>query len=109
MIREDVIAFARGLAGLTADPVRPACRARYLALIAPGETEARAAGMSTMSGCELVCRGILRAFIAHPLLDRPYVDQHAGRDLLAIATEARAVRHRLAPEPGGRGRHLVAE
>jgi hypothetical protein len=101
-IRGDVVAFARELADLGANPADTAARARYLELVAPGETERRAAEMALMSGCELVCRGIWRRFIVHPLLESIYVDQHAGSDLLAIARQAGAATSGLIrwPEPG---------
>ncbi len=100
-LRDRVVTFARELVGLTADPSCPAHRARYLALIGPVETQARAAALATLSGCELVQRGILRAFITHPLLEHPYRDRKAGEDLLAIAREARAVLEVTAtPQPG---------
>lgn len=89
---DDVIAYASSLAGLTADPSRPECRAAYIALVAPGETPQRAAELSTLWNCELVCRAVLRRFIARPRLDAPYVDGMAGRDLMAIAREAHALR-----------------
>jgi hypothetical protein len=88
--RADVIAYARSLDGLSADYDCPKTRASYLALIAPGETPARAAEMAKMSGCALTMRGVLRQFISHPILEAPYVDQHAMSDLLAIATQAGA-------------------
>jgi hypothetical protein len=88
--RADVIAYARTLAGLSADPGCLATRAQYLEVIAPGETTARKVELAAMSGCALVQRGVLRHFIDHPLLERSYVDQHAMSDLLAIAREADA-------------------
>ncbi len=95
--REDVTAYARTLAGLSAsEPTRAA----YLALIAPGETPQRAAEMALMSGCALVARAILRHFISHPLLERPYVTGHAMQDLVQIGVDARATRGALIPEPG---------
>jgi hypothetical protein len=99
-IRDDVTAYARSLAGLSADPSCPT-RAAYLALIAPGETEARAASMATMSGCGLTQRAILRRFINHPILEALYRDRQAMSDLLAIATAAGAAyTSRRAVEPG---------
>jgi hypothetical protein len=90
VIRDQVVAFARTLDGLSADPACPARRDAYRRLVAPGETEQRTREMEQNSGCELVCRAILRRFIIHRLLERPYVSQHAGADLLAIALEAGA-------------------
>lgn len=88
--REDVIAYARTLSGLSADPGCLATRAQYLELIAPGETPARKVELATMSGCALVQRGVLRHFIDHPILSAAYRDQHAMSDLLAIAQQAGA-------------------
>lgn len=98
---DDVINYASSLAGLTADPSRPECRAAYLALIAPGETPQRAADMATASGCALVCRGILRRFIVHPILEQPYVTGHAMSDLTKIAFEAHAIVPPWAPPASG--------
>ena len=91
--RQDVVDFARPLAGLSADPACHVKRAMYIALVAPGETEARGAEMATMSGCELLAlRGILGAFIDHPLIANQYRDRKAGEDLLQVGREAHAVR-----------------
>ena len=100
--RQDVVDFARPLAGLSADPACHVKRAMYIALVAPGETEARGAEMAQMSGCELLMlRGVIGTFIDHPLLDRPYVTGNAGRDLLQVGREADAVRPAgELPEPG---------
>ena len=92
MIRDDVVAFARSLAGLSADPARPAIRETYRALVAPGESGARANEIERMSGCALTCRGILRRFVQHPLLERPYRTGDAVADLVAIARAAGALR-----------------
>lgn len=98
---QDVIEYASSLSGLTADPARPECRAAYLALIAPGETEQRQAEMATMSGCALVCRGVWRHFIAHPILDARYRTGDAMSDLVSIGREAHALRPAGAmPQPG---------
>jgi hypothetical protein len=90
VIRDEVVAFASSLANLGACPHNVEARDRYLTLIAPHETEARAAEMATMSGCELVTLGIWREFIDHPLLARPYVGGKAGQNLLALALRAGA-------------------
>jgi hypothetical protein len=90
--RDDVSNFARSLAGMSANPRDPDARAAYLALIAPGETPARAAEMGTMSGCALVARAVLRRFILHPILESPYRDRRAVSDLVEIAEGADAVR-----------------
>jgi hypothetical protein len=88
----DLTEYASTLIGLTADPSTP-WRSQYLNLIAPGETPQRAADMADkMSGCALTMRGVLRRFIAHPLLTAPYVTGHAMSDLLAIGREAHALR-----------------
>lgn len=84
MTIDDVIAFARSLDGMTADPSTP-FRAEYLDLIAPGETPQRAAEMATMSGCALTMRGVLRRFIVHPVLEAPYRTGNAMSDLLRIS------------------------
>lgn len=89
--RHEVVAFAAMLPGLGANPADGEARARYLELVAPGESAARAAELSTMSGCALVVRGIWRAFIAHPIMERPYVTGKAMSDLVQIAREAGAL------------------
>lgn len=88
--RDDLTAFARSLDGLSANPDCPASRAKYLDLIAPGETPARAAEMATNSGCGLVMRAVLRNFIDHPILRASYRSQHALSDLVEIASQAGA-------------------
>ncbi|MEP7123131.1 MAG: hypothetical protein ABJE95_19540, partial [Byssovorax sp.] len=103
MIRDLVTAYARTLAGLTADPSCPLRRAAYRDLIAPIETAARASEMERMAGCELVQRGILRRYIQHPLLEQPYRDRKSGVDLVTIALQARAAFLALrarTPRPG---------
>jgi len=99
--RSTLVAFAAALDGFSASPSDPVGRAAYLGLIAPGESPSRADGMAQMSGCALVARAVLRAFIQHPLLDTPYVTGHAVSDVVAIAREAGALRgpERM-PEPG---------
>lgn len=101
-LRAALVAHARSLVGLTADPAKPECRAGYLATIAPGETPQRASEMALMSGCELAAlRGYLGHFITHPLITEPYRDRKAGEDLLRVAREAHAVRPAgELPEPG---------
>lgn len=89
--REDIVAVARGLAGLSADPADELTRRVYLDTIAPGETPARAAEMALMSGCALTCRAILRRFIEHPILEAPYRDRQAVSDLVRIAHQAAAL------------------
>lgn len=89
--RPEIVAFAAMLPGLGANPADPEARARYLALVAPGETAARAAELAQMSGCALVVRGLWRNFIAHPILSRPYVTGRAMADLVSIAREAGAL------------------
>ncbi len=89
--REDIVAFSRALAGLSADPADELTRRVYLDTIAPRETPARAAEMAQMSGCALTCRAILRRFIRHPILEKPYRDRRAVSDLLQIAKDAGAL------------------
>lgn len=99
--RIEVVAFATALDGLGANPKDPERRKQYLDLIAPGETEERAAAMSLMSDCELVQRAILRAFIDHPCLSGHYQDRQAGIDLTRIAIESHALRGSVFdPSPG---------
>jgi hypothetical protein len=101
--RDDVATFARSLAGMSANPRDPEARAAYLALIAPGETSARAAEMGNMSGCALVARAVLRRFIRHLILESPYRDRRAVSDLVEIADGGwvGALRSALyVPEPG---------
>jgi hypothetical protein len=88
--RDDVAAFALSLAGMSANPRDPDARAAYLALIAPGETPARAAEMGIMSGCALAGRAALRRFIRHLILESPYRDRKAVSDLVEIAEDAHA-------------------
>ncbi len=83
------VRFARDLIGLSANPADPVSRARYLEVIAPGETPARAEEMALMSGCGLVARAVLRAAgVRHPRLERPYVTTKAFEDIETIAHEA---------------------
>lgn len=89
--RDDVVAFSKSLAGLSADPADELTRRVYLDTIAPGETPARRAEMARMSGCALTCRAVLRQFIEHPILERPYRDQQAATDLVMIAAPAFAI------------------
>lgn len=98
--RADVVAYARTLEGLGADPSDADNREAYLTLIGPLETPARRAQMAQMSGCELVMRGILRRFIRHPVLEARYVTGHSGADLLVIGRDARGAPAWRAPEPG---------
>jgi hypothetical protein len=99
--RDDVADYARSLAGMSANPADPIARAAYLALIAPGETPARAAEMGTMSGCALVARAVLRRFIEHSILDAPYRTGRAMSDLVEIASGAGAICHGTeGAEPG---------
>lgn len=88
-VRQAVVSYARKLAGMSA--ASEASLALYLDLVAPGETELRRSEMARMSGCALVARGILRGYIEHPLLERPYVTGQAMADLVAIGLEAHAV------------------
>ncbi len=92
ILRDDVANFAKSLAGMSVNPRDSEARAAYLALIAPGETPARAAEMGTMSGCALVARAVLRRFCAHPILDAPYRTGRAMSDLVQIAVDADAAR-----------------
>ncbi len=92
MTRSDVVEYARGLAGLSASPACFDTRSAYLELIAHCETPDRAVAMATMSGCALVCRAVLRRFIVHRLLERPYRTGDAMADLVAIGRDAAALR-----------------
>ncbi|APR75426.1 Hypothetical protein A7982_00772 [Minicystis rosea] len=100
--RDDVVAYAHTLDGLSAAPVDPDRRAAYLEVIAPNESKERCDQMATMSGCELVQRGILRRFIRHPRLEARYINGRAGADLLEIARQANGAFpwQRKTPEPG---------
>jgi len=99
--RPELVAFAAMLADLGANPCDLVERQRYFELVAPGEAPARATEIATMSGCALVCRGILRAFIQHPILDAPYRTGRAMADLIGIAVEAGALHGpERVPEPG---------
>jgi hypothetical protein len=60
VIRDSIVAFAKSLAGLSADPSGPRYE-EYLDIIAPGETPERQREMAEMSGCALVVAGIWRA------------------------------------------------
>jgi hypothetical protein len=91
-LRPAITAYARTLAGLSAAPSCPSARATYRDLIAPGETGQRADEMERMSGCALVARAVLRRFIVHPLLSRPYRTGDAMSDLVAIGRDAGALR-----------------
>lgn len=91
-IREAVIAYARTLEGLGADPADELTRQVYSDLIAPGETHARRAEMMCMSGCALTARAILRKFILHPILEAPYRTGDAVADLMTIARQAGGIR-----------------
>jgi hypothetical protein len=86
--RADVVRLARLLDGLSASETDPDVRARYLALVAPGEEAQKAAEMARMSGCALVARGILREVLEHELLERTYRIGHAMSDLVEIARRA---------------------
>lgn len=99
--RPEVVAYATMLADLGANPADPVNRAAYLQLIAPGETPDRADELATMSGCGLVCRGVLGEFVAHPLLEPPYHTGKVLEQLVTIAREAGALHgpERI-PEPG---------
>lgn len=84
-VRARATSFALSLAGLThPDP-------RYSALVAPGETKARAAEMARMSGCALVVAAVWRAVgIERPSLAAPYKDRTAVSRLMVIAHAANA-------------------
>jgi hypothetical protein len=100
--RRDIVAHARGLAGLSADPDCALTRALYIDTVAPGETIRRSDEMAKMSGCALTCaRGILRRFILHAILEAPYRDRRAVSDLVQIAKDADALLPLSAtPQPG---------
>lgn len=88
--RAEVVAYAAGLAGLSADPADELTRAVYLDTIAPGETPQMRHDMALMSGCELTALAVLRRFAAHPLLDGRYVVGKAGVWLWRLARDADA-------------------
>lgn len=97
----DVVAYAAGLAGLSANPADELTRTVYLDTIAPGETPQMRSAMAMMSSCELTALAVLRRFCAHPLLDGRYVVGKAGEWLWRIARDADAFRPRGDdPRPG---------
>jgi hypothetical protein len=61
----------------------------YIDLIAPTETAQLKTSMAKMSGCALVCRGLLRqAGWSHTVLSRPYRIGRAVSDVVEIAKSA---------------------
>jgi hypothetical protein len=71
----------------------PETRDDYLALIAPGESEAMRRDMLQMNGCALVVRGLWRQMgINHNLLNRPYRIGMAVADVVQIAKDSGAWR-----------------
>jgi len=101
-IRSQVCDYARSLAGLSADPADELSARVYRDTIAPGETRARADEMARMSGCALTCRAILRRFIEHSILERPYRTGCAVSDLVEIGRMSGVFERgpRTAIEPG---------
>lgn len=104
---EVVIARAMEVEGLSADPADPDRRAAYLAVIAYGETPARAAGMAELSGCGLVAGGILARVLVvdlevalPPELAPPYRTASAVSRLVALARRCDAWRPYTFPRPG---------
>ncbi|WP_437320228.1 hypothetical protein [Sorangium sp. So ce385] len=91
MIRDKAVEISRGVVGLTADANKPESRLRYIALIAPGETKARATELATDSGCGLVVAGIWRELgVKARQLTPPYVTGTAIRRLRELALAANA-------------------
>ena len=85
----DLLADARSLDGLTADPADPEARARYCDLVGVDEC---GASYVDASGCALVVLALWRrAGCRHPLLDAPTRDRHAFGDVLDIARAAGAL------------------
>lgn len=79
----------------------PEHQADYLALIAPGETEAMQRDMLQMNGCALTVRGLWRmAGVNHPILQRPYRIGMAVSDVVQIGKDAGAWRTTGQPLPG---------
>jgi hypothetical protein len=72
-LRRRAAELARSLAGLGANPRDPELRARYVDLVAPGETPRMRTDMAAMSGCALVAAGFWRAMgVKHRALLPPY-------------------------------------
>lgn len=77
--------LALEVVGLSADPTKPESRARFLELIAPGESPARQTEMAKMSTCGLVVAGIWRAAgLQDPRIAPPYKTQTAVSRLIVI-------------------------
>lgn len=71
--------------GTIADIARHCVGARYVDLIAPGETEQMRRDMARQWGCALVCRGILTlAGVNEPELRPPYRITRAMADVIQI-------------------------
>lgn len=100
-IRSRITDYARTLSGLSADPADEPSARVYRDTIAPDETRARADEMALMSSCALTCRSILRRFIKHPILDKPYRDRRAVADLVDVAILAHGLgQASRSPSPG---------
>lgn len=102
MNRDDFVKAALDLVDLSANPSND--RARYISLVAPGETKGMGAEMAKMSGCALVVAGIWRAAgVKHPKLTTRYKLGDAVTRLLNIAYESKAWVHyqkEAIPGPG---------
>ncbi len=71
----------------------PETREAYLALIAPGESDAMQRDMLQMNGCALTVRGVWRDLgVNHAILNRPYRIGMAVADVAQIAKDANAWR-----------------
>jgi hypothetical protein len=109
VIRKNAAAWAAAQAPCSADPASPDC-ARYLELVAPGETPRRAAEMATMSGCALWAgRGYLRHVLARcpASLAGPYTTGRAPLDIHDAADVAEAIRPAAHPVELGDVVHLA--
>ncbi|MEP7120226.1 MAG: hypothetical protein ABJE95_04910 [Byssovorax sp.] len=90
-IRDHVVAYARSLVGVSANPASAESRQQYLDLIAPGESEAQQRTLADLSGCGLVVAGIWRELgVTAPEIEPPYRKETAISRLIAIARHAGA-------------------
>jgi hypothetical protein len=103
-IRNRTVEIARKMAGLNANPKQPESRRRYVEVIAPGEPDAKAKEMATMSGCGLMVAGIWReAGVNATLLDPPYKVGSGVSRLIQIARATKAwvpFKKGARPQPG---------
>jgi hypothetical protein len=90
-IRDRVVAFARSIVDVGANPANAESRQQYLELIAPGESAHQQTTLADMSGCGLVVAGIWRALgVTAPALDAPYRPGSGISRLVAIARHSGA-------------------